>query len=243
MSLILRGSVLGVVFCVIGWSQTADAAIIAADDFSYADGSLVPNGGWANHSGTPGDLQVIGGQALVQHGTPSEDANLSFADQTTGNLTASFDIVVNDDAPIGGTDFEYFAHFFAEGSFNFSSRLDVVAPTGAGDYTLGISSTTSTAEATLASDFSFGDTVSVLLGFDLDTGIGSLTVGAETVNGTSSSLGETFNRFALRQSDSSGNESILVDNLVINGVSAIPEPGSAFALSLLAGIAVFRRRK
>jgi hypothetical protein len=223
---------------VVVASAQATAGILASDDFSYADGSLVPNGGWATHSGTPGDLLVSSGAAVVQHGDPSEDANLSFLDVSSGVLTATFDIMVTDDTEIGsgGTDFEYFAHFFTDGSFNFRSRVDVVAPSSGGDYTLGISSTSSTAEATLPVDFDFGETVAVSIDFDLDTGIGSLTVGANTIVGTSSSLDETLNRFALRQSDSSNNETVIVDNLRITGVP-VPEP-STILMALMAASAV-----
>jgi hypothetical protein len=50
--------------------------------------------------------------------------------------------------------------------------------------------------------------------------------------------------FALRQSDSSSNETITVDNLVITtSVMAVPEP-SSFALLGLVGMAgAIRRRK
>lgn len=223
----------------------ANAATLATEDFSYADGSLVPNGGWATHSGNAGDLLVASGQAVVQHGTPSEDANINFGDVNSGVLTAAFDITVNDDTVIGGGDYEYFAHFFTDGSFNFRSRVDVQPPTGSGDYTLGISSTSSTGEAALSVDFAYGDVVPVELSFDLDTGIGSLTAGGETIVGTSMALGETLNQFALRQSDSSNNETVTVDNLVITGTLAIPEPATA-ALALMslaaAGAASMRKR-
>lgn len=221
----------------------AKAALLASDDFSYPDGSLVPNGGWANHSGNPGDLLVASGAAVVQHGTPSEDANLSFPNVESGVLNATFEIIVNDDTAIGGGDYEYFAHFFTDGSFNFRSRVDVVPANGTGDYTLGISSTSSTAEATLPVDFAYGDAVTVSLDFDLDTGIGSLTAGGSTIVGTSSSLGESLNRFALRQSDSSNNETVTVDNLRITGTPVIPEPTSlCLMVAGLAGIAASRRR-
>ncbi len=217
----------------------AQADVVAFDNFDYQDGSLVPNGGWANHSGTVGDLLVAGGQAVVQHGVPSEDANLQFLTKSTGVLTAAFDINVNASTVIGGGDFEYFAHFFTAGSFNFRSRVDISAPTGAGDYTLGISSDSSVAEAILTNDFSFGDTVSVLIGFDLADGTGSLTVNGETVFGAASGGGQTLNAFALRQSDSSNNESVAVDNLII----AIPEPATAVLFGLAGlGLCVVRRR-
>jgi hypothetical protein len=60
--------------------------VLAADDFSYADGSLVPNGGWANFSGTDFDMLVTGGQVRIQHGTPSEDASLAFTPTGGGNI-------------------------------------------------------------------------------------------------------------------------------------------------------------
>ncbi|NDV63063.1 PEP-CTERM sorting domain-containing protein [Puniceicoccales bacterium CK1056] len=224
---------------------------IAADNFDRADGSLTassptpgPGSVWTSHSGTAGDLLISSGAAVVQHGVPSEDTHIRFAAQSTGVLSAVFDISVNDDAVIGGTDFEYFAHFMTEGSFNFRSRVDVQAPTGAGDYTLGIASGSSTAEATLTTDFSFNTPVTVTLAFDLDTGIGSLTVGAETIVGTGIFLGENLDSFALRQSDSSNNETITVDNLVITG-AVVPEPSTYAALiGLLAlGLVMVRRRK
>ena len=59
----------------------ATADVLAFDNFTYADGSLitVSGGKWVNHSGTDGDLLVANEQAVVQHGTPSEDAHISFS--------------------------------------------------------------------------------------------------------------------------------------------------------------------
>ncbi len=215
---------------------------LASDDFSYPDGSLVPNGGWANHSGAEGDLLVAGGAAVIQHGTPSEDANLVFDAQAGGVITATFDITVNDDSVIGtgGTDYEYFAHFFTSGSFNFRSRLDVVAPNDTGDYSLGLSSQTSTAEATLVSDFNFGDTVSVSLSFDLADGTGSLTVNGETISGSANDPGQSINAIGFRQSDSSNNEKVIVDNLVVS--TNVPEPSTAL-LGGMALLGLLRRRR
>ncbi len=223
----------------------AASTVLVSDDFTYNNGSLVTEAGWISHSGNAGDLLISGNEVVVQHGAPSEDAHVQFALQSTGVLTASFDIVVNDDnSPIASSDFEYFAHFMTDGSFNFRSRLDVQSPNAVGgDYTLGISSASSTAEATLTTDFNFGDVVPVTISFDLDTGTGSLTAGGQTVTGSAQGA-QSLDSFALRQSDSSSNETITVDNLVITtSVMAVPEP-SSFALLGLVGMAgAIRRRK
>lgn len=220
-------------------SMNASAATLITETFTYPDGSLVPNGGWVTHSGTVGDLVVTSGQALVQHGAPSEDVNVPFGSYSTGILTATFDMIVNDDTKIAGGDYEYFAHFSDGGTFNFRARIDVVPATGGGDYRLGIASAASTAEAVVPVDFNYGQTVTVTLSHNLDTGTSSLTVGANTVSGIAGAAGETMTAFALRQSDSSNNEGILVDNLVI---TYVPEPTS-LALVGLGGLLIARRRR
>ncbi len=214
--------------------SNASAVVLLSEDFSYPDGSLVPNGAWENHSGTAGDLLIVGGAAVVQHGTPSEDANVLFGTADSGVLTATFDVVVSDDAAIGGGDYEYFAHFMTRGTSTFRAKLDIVEPTGGGDYTFGIASSANISDATLATDFSFGNTVSLSISFDFATGEASLTVGSETITGAGLGAGQSLDAFGLRQSDSSNNEAITVDNLVISDNSVVPEPSTA----LLGGLAL-----
>lgn len=227
---------------------SANASTILVDDnFNRTDGSLVPTdptpgpgGTWTTHSGTAGDLLISSGQAIVQHGTPSEDAHTKFPAKATGGvLTADFDVTVNDDTQISGGDSEYFAHFMQEGTFNFISRLYVVPANNAlNDYTLGLSTTSGGFTDQLPTDFTFGDQVHVTLTYDFATTMSSLTVGATTITGAAFS--EAYlDSFALRQSDSSNNEAISVDNLVVT----IPEP-TTLALTLLgAACLIVRRRK
>lgn len=210
-------------------------ATTVSDDFSYPDGNLIGNGSWSAHSGAGSNqIQVVSGQAQLVHGSGSrEDAGLPLGvDLTSGTVTATFDLTVSDDTTIAGSDFEYFAHFMAEGSFNFRARVDVVAPTAGGDYTLGISSQSSTAEATLSSDFTYGVPIAVSISYDLDAQQASLTAGGETVMGSVLESGDTLNRFALRQSDSSNDETILIDNLVVtDGGGADTTPPSIATLN------------
>ena len=199
----------------------ANAAVIASDTFSYPDGSLVGNGAWASHSGILGDFLVASGQAVVEHGAPSEDVNLPFVLPNAGDVYFSFDFSVDDlGAPYTGTDFEYFAHFKDDG-FNFRARMDVQAPTVGGDYTVGISSIGSTADATWPMDLTYGVVYHVIARYNQDTNIAEMWIDASADTDLSimgddeSDPGTVISGFALRQSDSAENETVRVDNLII----------------------------
>ncbi|RLD29742.1 MAG: hypothetical protein DRI75_02395 [Bacteroidetes bacterium] len=191
--------------------------VIISDDFTYADGSLVGNGTWAWHSGTVGDLLVSSGQVVVQHGAPSEDANLTFT-TVSGNIYFGIDFTVTSGSAIPGTDNEYFAHFKDSG-FGFRGRLDVVPGLLGGDFTVGISSSTSTAQAIWATDLTFGVTYRAVVRYDQDSGLAQLWIdptssGDTSISGTADGA-TVIESFALRQSDSDNNETVTVDNLVI----------------------------
>lgn len=209
------------------------------DTFTYADGSLVGNSEWASTGGNPGDFVVTSGQALVQHGTPSEDVNLPFT-SVTGALYYAFDLTIPAlAAPIGdggGTDFEYFAHFLSESS-SFIAKLDIVAPSGGGDFSVGIGSTSSTADATWASDLSYDTTYRVTVKYDQDTNIAQLWIDASSeadpsiLGADEADPGSTVAAFSLRQSDSSDNEGILVDNLAITQTFAATLSNQEFTIT------------
>lgn len=193
--------------------------ILAEDHFAYADGSLVPNGGWANHSGTMGDLLVASGVAVVEHGTPSEDANLAFT-PTAGTLYYGFTFSVDDlGSPYSGTDNEYFIHFRTGTAF--SARVDVVPPTGAGDFSIGIASDDAVADAIWATDLTFGTTYKVVVRYDQVSNIATLWVDPTSEASTSITgddqpdPGDSVDSIALRQSDSSENETVRVDDVVV----------------------------
>jgi hypothetical protein len=195
-------------------SAVSFGQVILAENFTYADGSLVGNSTWENVSGTAGDFLVASGKAVVQHGTPSEDVKIPFT-SVAGDVFAGFDFSVDDlGSPYGGgTDFEYFTHF------GFKARMDIKTGTNGGDFTVGISSATSTAEATWATDLTFGQTYRAIIKFDQVTGTAKLwinpTASTDTsISGTDAGAA-TIVSFDLRQSDSQVNETVRVDNLMI----------------------------
>ena len=106
------------------------------DYFDYPDGSLISSSNWNNFSGTEGDLLVTEGKVLVQHGTPSEDAGVSFG-AVEGILYYAFDFSVNyPGETISGGDYEYFAMFKDDG-FSYRARIDIVTANNEGsDFTL-----------------------------------------------------------------------------------------------------------
>jgi Secretion system C-terminal sorting domain len=197
--------------------------VIIGEEFNYADGSLVGNGAWANHSGTLGDLLVSLGQVVVQHGTPSEDANLGFT-AVAGSIYYALDFSVDDlGAPYSaaGTDFEYFAHFKVSGTNNFSARLSIVPPSSTGDFSVGIASDESTEDATWATDLTFGVTYRATVMYNQVTNQAQLWIDA-TGPGDTSIMGEdrpdpgdAVDEIALRQSDSDENETVRVDNVKV----------------------------
>ena len=242
------------IFVLTALPFTVSGATIITENFDYADGNLTDNPAWTAHSGATGlPISVSSSAATLSHGSGSrEDANIAFPLTNSGTISAVFTLTVNDTAPISGADSEYFAHFGTGGGASgasvgdFVGRLDVVPPTDSVnfDYSLGISSVTSSAEATYGTDFTFGDSITVRLDFNLDTGLTSLTVnaGTTTTPAAAGGAGTDVTAFTLRQSNSSSDESITIDSLVISDSTAVPEPSTAL-LGGLALLGLFRRRR
>ncbi|MBT8244830.1 MAG: T9SS type A sorting domain-containing protein [Winogradskyella sp.] len=193
-----------------------------SEDFTYADGPLVSNPNWSNFSGINEDLQIVSGQALVKHGSPSEDASIAFT-PVAGDIYFGIDFTVQDPGSvISGGNYEYFA-FFKDNSFGFSGRLSIVeANTPGNDFTVGIATDSSTEDAIWATDFSFGTTYRAVLRYNQSTNISELWIDAASDTDTSilgadldDANARTISELGLRQSDSSQNEGVLVDNLLI----------------------------
>jgi hypothetical protein len=122
--------------------------------------------------------------------------------------------------PIAGGDYQYFA-ILKDDEFNYRARVDVVAPNATGDFTLGLSTKDSTADLNWASDLTYGQSYRVTVMYDQDSNIAKLWVDATAESDTSitgtdeADPGTSITQFALRQSTSSVNETIHIDNLKI----------------------------
>ena len=146
----------------------AHATSIFADGFSYPNGNLVPNGGWANYSGATVDIQVVGGRATGGAiGNPANDDHRLFAVQpTTSKTYACF--VVNIPAFVGAPKPIYFAEFKDAGAANLVSRLYVVSlPTGGITFGISHSSTSTTVGLTpWTAPISMGTDYTVVINYD-----------------------------------------------------------------------------
>jgi hypothetical protein len=210
-------------FILLISSSVSFGQVVYVDElFNYADGNLVGTGGWASHSGAGSvPVQISSNQIILSHAPGArEDVNISFAEVASGMIYASFNIQVTDDAVIAPSDFEYFAHF---NSSSFRSRIDIVAPSGVAagdDFSVGIASTSSTAEVTWGSDLTFNTTYKISVRYNLSNGQSTLWVDAASEASTSISTATgtvaSINGFAFRQSDSTSDETITIDNLVVS---------------------------
>ena len=89
------------ILLLIASSTFAPAALLLNESFSYADGALVPNGGWSTHSGTTGQIMVSSG-AITLADSQSEDVNVSLGiTLTTGAIYGAFDFSVTAGGVVG----------------------------------------------------------------------------------------------------------------------------------------------
>jgi len=132
----------------MGFASTPSmAASLVYDTFSYPAGNLVPNGGWANYSGTTTDIQVTGaGKASIIPGNANDDHILFAAQSTTTKSYACFDVTVGQLAaapkPV------YFAELKDAGAANLVSRVYVLPVAGGWTFGISHSSTSATAGVT-----------------------------------------------------------------------------------------------
>jgi|GEM_PF-3048192 hypothetical protein len=198
-------------------------AQLVSEDFGYADGSLTTNAAWDTHSGTAGQVQVSSGTISLEMGPQSEDVNTAFATVTSGLIFAEFDLIVNDDTDISGTDHEYFFHFNSSG---FKARVDAVPALGTENYSLGLSSNGGSAAVVWPNGLTYGQTYNVIVRYSIDDNISKLWVDPisnfsnSIIDNTSSGSGADVDAVSFRESNSNNDETITIDNLTVSDVAA-----------------------
>ena len=243
------------VFCAASQAQ------LLVEQFNYVNGPLVGNGVdgshlWASHSGTPNQLQVLGGKAIAVQATQSEDVNVPVG-ITLGagqKIYAAFDVTVGSTGALSGTSPAYFAHFKDAGTANFSGRVYAVPSTVGGDYTYGIRGGSGVgAAASWASGFTLGTTQRIVVMYEFGTGVNKLWIGP--ANEGSTSISDTvvssfaISAFALREASYStatgvteSVDSLCIDTTFDGALNCTPEPATA-ALLGFGVLTMIRRRR
>ena len=144
------------------------AASLVNESFSYPNGNLVPNGGWANYSGANVDIQVAAGQA-TGGGAPNNqnDDHILFAPQSVTSKTyACFDVMIP--APAAAPKPIYFAALKDGGAANLVSRVYVL-PLANGQWTFGLSHSSTSATVGVVpwtAALSYGTTYHLVINYD-----------------------------------------------------------------------------
>lgn len=244
-------SVASAVIVIGALSSVLRADVYFSEGFDYADGSLTTvSSDWTRHSGTEGQIQVSGGKITLTD-SQSEDVNrLIGTTLTTGTVFAGFDFSISAANP-GGDDFEYFANF-GNGSSDFTARMDINTADANG-FLVGISHT-GTAQANWGSTLDYDTVYRAIIGYNRDSGLANLWIGASLESDTSivttTSNENNVEGFYFRESNSSVNETIVVDDLIVGSTfldvvnfSAVPEPSSLFILGMFGFSGLARRRR
>ncbi len=131
------------------------AANIYLENFSYPVGNLVPNGGWAIHSGTT-DIQVMSGGYIQGMTSRSADDNRAWsspAPDSTSRVYACFKVRIPALTGTTPTVNGYFAHFKDTGTSNFRAKVFIIPSSPAFTFGISVSSNTATVwPTTLAYD-------------------------------------------------------------------------------------------
>jgi hypothetical protein len=138
-------SLLALTLCA-GITGSASAVTLVSDGFSYANGNLVPNGGWANYSGAITDVQVTSGRAVGFGPNANDDHKLFAVQPTTTKTYACFEVTIP--AVVGAPKPIYFAELKDGGAANLVSRVYVLPITGGWTFGISHSSTSTTVGVT-----------------------------------------------------------------------------------------------
>lgn len=177
------------------------ATVLMSEGFAYSNGNLVPNGGWANHSGTGTDIQVTAGRAVGDMASAPDD-NKSFTAQTASAKTYyCLEVVIP--SIVGAPRLNYFAHLKDTGTINFAGRLGV-APSGS-TFTFALGSTAFTTPTNWGTALSYDTNYRVVVSYNASTGTSEMWVNPANELSTkvtsTGTAGFLISAFAMRESN------------------------------------------
>jgi len=187
----------------------ASATVLLSEGFAYSDGNLVPNGGWATHSGAGGiDIQVVSSRAVGNMNNAPDDNRSFTAQPTTAPTYACFEVTIPN--PNGSPHPNYFAHLKDTGTSNLFARVYVV-PVGASGFTFGLTfGATSATVAPVpwsASSLNYDTPYQIVIKYDPASVTATMWVNpaseaSPSISHTGTGSGISISSFALRQSAS-----------------------------------------
>ena len=205
---------------ILAVTPSGPPVILFNDDFNYSDGSIITNSSfmWTNHSGTPGQMQVIGKELQVT-GNQSEDVSRLIPGQpydASSNLTLYAGFTVNF-SELPSASGSYFAHF-KDSATGFGARLYAQSQGAAsGKFRLAIANLSGT-PVQFPQDIDLNTPYAVVMSYNLTSGRSTLWVNPPNaasayVQDTAAVSPITVVALAFRQS--SGEGTMLVDNLKV----------------------------
>ena len=185
----------------------ANSAVLLTDSFSYPDGNLVGNGGWANYSGALTDIQVMLGRAVGSGPNANDDHTLFAAQPTSSPTYACFDVIIP--AIVGAPKPIYFAELKDGSAALLVARVYVLAITGGWTFGISYSSTSATVGVTPWSATTLSYNTNYRLAIKYDPAVFTAKLWVNPVNEASTSVSNVgtsaaiaVSGFGLRQSAS-----------------------------------------